>query len=175
MKPLKALYRGLIQKSKEILQKNPKEDGTLPLWRLGNWSSRDPNSIILTLLKKRPKHSSWHYKNTTLATPEWLSHYWKNSRGTPLGTTRTLLATPESSRVKQTSYNHHLHHRLITGLNQSGQPNNVLLFLRPVYRIFFHPHDDKRRMEGIVSQSRLLFRNDHHSSNYSVSTTGTSM
>jgi len=45
-----------------------------------------------------------------------------------------------------------------TGLTKSGQPKDVPLFLRPVYRIFLQlPHDDKRRMEELVSTNQDLF------------------
>ena len=45
-----------------------------------------------------------------------------------------------------------------TGLTQSGQPNDVPLFLRPVYRIFLQlPHNDKHRMEDLVSANQDLF------------------
>jgi hypothetical protein len=68
----------------------------------------------------------------------------------------------------------------IIGLTQSGQPDDVLLFLRPMYRIFLHPHDDKRRMEDIVSTNQdffsgtIIIRPTTYSHN-SVLTTGTSM
>ncbi|OXV06912.1 hypothetical protein Egran_05322 [Elaphomyces granulatus] len=45
-----------------------------------------------------------------------------------------------------------------TGVTKQGQPKDVPLLLRPLYRTFLQlPHDDKRRMEDLVSANQDLF------------------
>ena len=137
VKPLKALYQGLIQKPKEILQKNPRERRHTPALEF--------RKLIIPRFKFNNHHIT---EETTEALLSALRELYSQH-----------LNLAESNKPVITVV-------FTTGLTQSGQPNDVPLFLGPVYRIFLQlPLDDKRRMEDLVSANLDLFRNDHRSFN----------
>jgi hypothetical protein len=135
--PLKALYQSLIQKPKEVLQNNPRERRHTP--------SLEFRRLIIQRFKLDNPHIT---EETTEALLSALRELYSQH-----------LNLAESNKPVITVI-------FATGLTQSGQPNEVSLFLRPVYRIFLQlPLDDKRRMEDLVSANQDLFRNDYRSFN----------